>query len=614
MKIRSIELDNFRSHEHTVIDGLQAINVFLGCNWSGKSSILDAIQYAISGLCRGTDEGGVGAASLIRREPGGEPVAKSFRIALVGEKGGRIERGLGQGPRSAVQKHALSVLGTNSMVARVLLQPGDYFTMAPAAQKNLLLSVMGTTVDEGEILDLLGEDANYIGHPLRNLIDLDDIEKLLRTRRPLINQRISELVVPEEIGGVFPEAIANTTDIEALIAAAEEALEEAKKDRDEAYFEERTHDTRKAQLETKIEKAREEAKTIGGALGRQMSQEQISERIVELTKKLQNLRDAGESDRKKAADLEAQVKSQEKLESAARTLMFRGGKIRLCKDCAPKMEKFLEQVRGERKSAERELLKVKSFTPGDDSPKVMEEEIDALLSADKSIGRQSTQLENAKAAVVKLEKELSDLRRPDSTTFKEFDEHVTKGEEFLASARTKEKMLGSMKRTREEQSKLRTELESVERLIEKVGPKGGIRAAMLRDPLKDFAEGVNALLELAGMGKVEFVMEPWMVLYDKTFDVEMLSSSERYLTSAAIALVLAKLSKANILCLDGAEVLVGENAGVLFEMIEATGIEQAFIAASVPNQPVDEPEGVAIYMVSKDLKTSRVARLQRAAA
>ena len=47
--IESIRLKNFISHEDTVIELEDGINVFVGNNGAGKSSVIDAITYALYG-------------------------------------------------------------------------------------------------------------------------------------------------------------------------------------------------------------------------------------------------------------------------------------------------------------------------------------------------------------------------------------------------------------------------------------------------------------------------------------------------------------------------------------------------------------------------------------
>jgi len=71
----------------------------VGQNYSGKSTILDAICYALKGVCRGTDEGGRGADKLVSADGNGRPLAKSFTVKLETDLGIIERTGPGDGPR-----------------------------------------------------------------------------------------------------------------------------------------------------------------------------------------------------------------------------------------------------------------------------------------------------------------------------------------------------------------------------------------------------------------------------------------------------------------------------------------------------------------------------------
>ena len=66
MKINKLSLTNFRNHKRTEVT-LDRINFFVGQNNAGKSSILAAIEWALTGRCLWTDRAGRGAADLVRQ-------------------------------------------------------------------------------------------------------------------------------------------------------------------------------------------------------------------------------------------------------------------------------------------------------------------------------------------------------------------------------------------------------------------------------------------------------------------------------------------------------------------------------------------------------------------
>ncbi|MDD4479289.1 MAG: AAA family ATPase, partial [Mesotoga sp.] len=49
MKLHSVELENFRNHENSLYEFDKGVNLILGKNGSGKSSIIEAIGLALFG-------------------------------------------------------------------------------------------------------------------------------------------------------------------------------------------------------------------------------------------------------------------------------------------------------------------------------------------------------------------------------------------------------------------------------------------------------------------------------------------------------------------------------------------------------------------------------------
>jgi predicted ATPase len=61
MKLQTLALKNFRSHEETVLE-LDRLNFIRGPNGCGKSSIQMALEYLFTGRCQLTDAAGRGTS------------------------------------------------------------------------------------------------------------------------------------------------------------------------------------------------------------------------------------------------------------------------------------------------------------------------------------------------------------------------------------------------------------------------------------------------------------------------------------------------------------------------------------------------------------------------
>ncbi len=72
----SIELTNWKTHKHTRLDFSKGINILIGQMGSGKSSIMDAISYALFGTFPSLQHKRVGIGKLVRNKPGQERSAQ----------------------------------------------------------------------------------------------------------------------------------------------------------------------------------------------------------------------------------------------------------------------------------------------------------------------------------------------------------------------------------------------------------------------------------------------------------------------------------------------------------------------------------------------------------
>ncbi len=87
MRINAIRIENMRCHRLTELTELGDVNWFVGQNYSGKSTVLDALSYALRGVCRGIDEAGRGSDTLLSTDDEGRPQSRTFRVVLVNATG-----------------------------------------------------------------------------------------------------------------------------------------------------------------------------------------------------------------------------------------------------------------------------------------------------------------------------------------------------------------------------------------------------------------------------------------------------------------------------------------------------------------------------------------------
>ncbi len=181
MKILTLTLKNFRSHQETVLD-LDRFNFVRGPNGCGKSSIQMALEYLFTGQCQMTDAAGRGAEVLIRAG------AKELEVSVSLDNGETICR------RRAPRSHIVEMNGKrvpvvaaeaslekrfgSADVLSAVLNAGRFIEMSDSEQKRFLAQL----VNAGKV-DVPEEIANTL-HALNEerpgLTTVGDVEAAYR--------------------------------------------------------------------------------------------------------------------------------------------------------------------------------------------------------------------------------------------------------------------------------------------------------------------------------------------------------------------------------------------------------------------------------------------------
>lgn len=209
MKINSLRMLNFRQHAHTEMTFDRGITAIIGPNGSGKTTVLEAIAWALYGqpAIRGQRDG--------IRFLGAGPRA-AVEVELDFELGGhryRVKRGLTtaavylDGSDSAV---ANSISAVNELVARRMgMSRGEFFNTYFTGQKDLaVMAAMGTTERAQFLSRVLGYER------------LRAAQEIARETRRRIGAEIvglrSAMPEPDVIAGAVSTANASLQDTIAL--------------------------------------------------------------------------------------------------------------------------------------------------------------------------------------------------------------------------------------------------------------------------------------------------------------------------------------------------------------------------------------------------------------
>lgn len=213
MRLHAIRLQNFRQHVDTAIEFSNGITGIIGPNGSGKTTILEAIAWALYG-----NTAARGNRDTIRFNRA--PARASVRVVLDFELGGhryRVVRGLTNAEvylDGAEQPIANSITGVSELLQRRLgMTRPEFFNTYFTGQKELnVMAAMGPT-----------ERAQFLSRVL-GYEKLRMAQSLVRDRRKLVSAELAGL----RAGMPDPDAVwRQLADAEARLAAARVLADEA---------------------------------------------------------------------------------------------------------------------------------------------------------------------------------------------------------------------------------------------------------------------------------------------------------------------------------------------------------------------------------------------------
>ncbi|MGA8105185.1 MAG: SMC family ATPase [Nitrososphaeraceae archaeon] len=183
--IKAIELENFISHRTTRIAFDRGITIFIGNNGSGKSSVIDAITFALYGQhTRKTNR------NLVRR--GSESTSVNVRLS-VGSKEYNAHRQLGSNGQTLYARFD-EVLDSGNIVDRTVVsgerkQFGD--SMSGEIAKTLGIDYkrlrIAAIVQQGELSSIIDSQPKEFKELLNSLIGIDRLDNAYLTMNEVIS-------------------------------------------------------------------------------------------------------------------------------------------------------------------------------------------------------------------------------------------------------------------------------------------------------------------------------------------------------------------------------------------------------------------------------------------
>ena len=278
--IRSIELTNWKTHKHTRMEFQKGVNVIVGIMGSGKSSIMDAITFALFGNFPALNRKSVRLADVLMSRPAVESTANISLTFDIGQDEYRVTRVISKhGGREAKQSEAkLEKNGTyiqaqaervTEEIGRLLKIDYDTFTRAIYSEQNNLEYFLNLAKGDRkrEIDGMLGLDA-FAKAKENATSAMNNINSLVREQERVVAQ-IDLKAVEQQLNKLNGERIAIKVELEELQAASGKrketlvAMESKLKDAKESYQKKLALSREVAELASKIATFEQSIKNLG---------------------------------------------------------------------------------------------------------------------------------------------------------------------------------------------------------------------------------------------------------------------------------------------------------------------------------------------------------------
>jgi hypothetical protein len=560
MRIITLTLRNFRSHENTILD-LDRLNFVRGPNGSGKSSIQMALEYLFTGRCQMTDAAGRGAESLIRS---GE---REFEVSATLESGETISRRRTaksqiveingkRVPVDAAEAFLTKQFGSADVLSAVL-NADRFVGMSESEQRRFLAqSIEAGKVDiPTEICDVL----RALNEETPKLASVDDVEAAdkrfygLSTEASRILKSLDHMEKPE-----LPADFPNVHQVRQKLGELQQQKERLIAQRLEAHVCWQNAQPRSMHVQSGIEEA--PSNILNPSQGRGPLQREPHRGPAE--KLLQEL-----------ADLSAEQKMVET--SLAAVERSRA----TCPTCGQSITEETRALRRESLCERRAEL--------DGLIQGTNEELSEYAGIDLT-----PSLEEGRNAAGPCESLVVE-HRPGPGDLESrmtiLTERINKGERILEKAQRFESDKERWETYVREKSGLETKIGLLDRLTEFFGPSGKVMR-QARGQVGSFTEELNR--HLAALGYIcQIALDPFEVRVSSSKDnhfglsLKHLSESEQFRFGVAFQIALAMVTGLGFVVIDRADLLDRERRKTLTSLLVNSALDQAIVLATSEDAP-----------------------------
>lgn len=619
MRLTSIHIQNMRCLTDARMS-LDNVTLVLGPNGTGKSTIAEAIRYALTGECGFTTKAGAGASRVIRHG------AKVASIDLAADVATIMRTIKGSGSTVAVDKlagdearAALEVALPAPELLRCMLSSSHFISLPAKEQQAVLSSLAGQPVDAAWVREQLGPLASEVKDALEatNLQGpalLDHLHSTAYGARTERNRRVKDLA--GQLSGEAPVAVA-----EDVLAKLREAKEKAS--------------TKLAGAQQKLGAASAQITAHERAKD---AVEQTSQRLGRAKEELRNLsipEDVPTADA--LADLQRQVQEADEKRRTAETnrasvsgalkalieqhgrILQLGGKCPVLDtvDCPLSADDRASAIAGLQQSinamqAEEQKLASEAEDAAQSlkALRLQADEANALrTSAAVSTQRHADLTSDVERLAQEAEAALETYQATPAASRETLENLVAEADEAYGRADDALQAALGTARDAEAWAKRATELyeaekaaKAIDSVVKALAP-GGLPAKAMQETVGTIVEAVNRVL-------AEFTDFVLLIETGEDFGLSVthrgyptplqdLSESEKLRVGIALQVAFAHLTEFGFVVVDGADRLDTTNRGPMIGMLLGCGV-QAVVTATPLNVGRPNLEGLAVYDLRED--------------
>jgi hypothetical protein len=587
--IERLELKNFRNFKHLVLEPGRRL-ALTGRNGRGKSTVVDAIAWAITGQCRGVNAKGEGQQDLIRTG------AEEAEVILDDDRLGQLRRTITRGGSATSNiptDMILNRLGVTKGAAGAALYGRQFFEMDYKDAQRMLMQLLDVRIP--------AEQLPGVRLP-KNATDatLDEVEVFYQAAfsdRAAQKKVLASLTVPVFTRSKQLDALV-LSDLKAAAVKADAAYTKAVKALATAEANLKTWQGQADQITTGkagLDQLKGALAAHQGMLEEHANQQVEHQRALGQLEVVANGVSSAQDLRGRMATMVAMA---DRISQHSATS---GCVLSSSIPCMTKAEAFAGHVRQigvDVKALELEL--VDAIETAEQIAAMRQKLAEAVQNVNyhqHQVDRHNGLIlaaESAQGGLDDIQAKIADTKKKLPKLKADLEKLKTERDQADVAAVDLANYQGACEAAQKAaavKDEGQAELARLEKLVELLGPKG-VRAAALAQAVEGFEGLVNAGLADFGC-QLSIQVQPWAI-YVKTpatggiaVRFDLLSDGQKLWTGAAFQLALAKQSGFGICAVDSVESVVDEDRAALAGLIMDADVDQVLIGIAKADDEED---------------------------